>query len=192
MYMHTETQKVRKPEAHAEPQEAARAGNVGNPAHFLCLSEPLAVRLLWIFFIGQMYTGKPHKVFDLLVQTRILVVRLRRDGLWSCRFIFTNLGVTGVHWLFFLLGFWQNMHCFFVVNICVTNSVAGRQLLQNLCCSSGECITLYALCFVNMNWIFPKYILSCRNDTVLKNSEFKWSNIHTLINMLMIARLLLA
>ena len=46
MCTHTHTHKVSTPEAHAEPQEAARAGNVGNPAHLLRLSEPLAVWLL--------------------------------------------------------------------------------------------------------------------------------------------------
>ena len=37
---------MRIPEAHTEPQEATRAGNVGNPTHLFRLSKPLAVRLL--------------------------------------------------------------------------------------------------------------------------------------------------
>ena len=34
------------PEAHTEPQQPPRAGDVGDPAHLLRLPEPLAVRLL--------------------------------------------------------------------------------------------------------------------------------------------------
>ena len=43
---HTHTNTVSIPEAHAEAQEATRAGDVGDPAHLFCLSKPLAVRLL--------------------------------------------------------------------------------------------------------------------------------------------------
>ena len=35
-----------EPEAHAEAEEAAGAGDVGDPAHLLRLAEPLAVGLL--------------------------------------------------------------------------------------------------------------------------------------------------
>ena len=49
------------PEAHAEAQEATRAGNVGDSAHLLCLSEPLAV---WLLCISESYLKLIFEMYE--------------------------------------------------------------------------------------------------------------------------------